>query len=393
MSKFDVYGREVLASDWNALADIPSIISSLAGVSVAANDLLVGSGSNALTVLAPGTNTYVLTMSGGSPVWAAAPSATPAGSNTQVQYNNSGAFGASAYFTYGSNTVTVNANGTTGVTTGIYAIGDITAARTSSTGYLYFGTSGSQSLNYDGTNYNFAGTSPVISAGPHYASTSAEPGFAMAKDGGSYYGLIQNDGSSQWSLAYGSSYTSLGTSAIMWNGSGAVGFNSSFGSNGQFLQTVGSTGPPVWVTSAAVLGFTGTAYASGPTSIGYNSYSTVMTTSQSLAAGGVYGYALFLIVAGGSNAANLNYQFTNTSSTTAALVFNINAASTIENYYCIVATTNIGMYASTTNLMRAEGTFTVNTAGTVSVQCQSSTNVASPFTVDAASYMLVWRIH
>lgn len=392
MSKFDVYGREVLAADWNALSDIPAIITSIAGISVSADDLLVGSGTNAVTPLAPGTNGYVLTMVSGAPAWAAAAAAVPAGSNTQIQWNNSSAFGASAYLTYGSNTLTMNAAGTTGVTTGVYAIGDITAARTSTTGYLYFGTSGNESLNYDGTNYNFASTSPVISAGPYYASTKAEPGFVMNASGGDY-GLIQNDGSGQWSLAYGSSYTTLGTSAIMWNSSGAVGFNSSFGTAGYLLQSNGSSSPPTWVSSFGTIGFTGTAYATGPTSIGYNSYSTVMTTAQALASGGVYGYALFLIVAGGGNAANLNYQFTNTTSTTASLVFNINTSSTIENYYCIVATTNIGMYASTTNLMRAEGTFTVNSAAVVSVQCQSSTNVASPFTVDAASYMLVWRLH
>lgn len=57
--------------------------------------------SGGWNVLGPGTNGFFLkTLGAGSaPVWAAV-SATPAGSNTQVQYNNSGAFGAEAVFNY-----------------------------------------------------------------------------------------------------------------------------------------------------------------------------------------------------------------------------------------------------------------------------------------------------
>ncbi len=54
-----------------------------------------------------GTNGYFLRTDGtGVTSWAAV-SATPAGSNTQVQYNNSGAFGASANFTFSGTTLTV----------------------------------------------------------------------------------------------------------------------------------------------------------------------------------------------------------------------------------------------------------------------------------------------
>lgn len=65
--------------------------------------LAVAYGGTGLT--SPGTSGNVLTSNGTT--WVSSPvSATPAGSNTQVQYNNSGAFGASSSFTYASSTLT-----------------------------------------------------------------------------------------------------------------------------------------------------------------------------------------------------------------------------------------------------------------------------------------------
>jgi hypothetical protein len=71
-----------------------------------------------------GTNTSWATVSGGS--------ATPAGSNTQVQFNNSGAFGASSNLTYGSNVLTstgriqiYNTSGTDGGFLRISSTGDV----------------------------------------------------------------------------------------------------------------------------------------------------------------------------------------------------------------------------------------------------------------------------
>jgi hypothetical protein len=54
-----------------------------------------------------GSSGQVLTSggSGAAPTWTTVSSASVAGSNTQVQYNNSGAFGASANFTYASGTL------------------------------------------------------------------------------------------------------------------------------------------------------------------------------------------------------------------------------------------------------------------------------------------------
>lgn len=65
--------------------------------------ILYGNGSGGFSNVTIGSN---LTFSGGT---LSASGATPAGSNTQVQYNNSGAFGASSSFTFNSTTGDVTA--------------------------------------------------------------------------------------------------------------------------------------------------------------------------------------------------------------------------------------------------------------------------------------------
>ena len=63
-----------------------------------AGDLMIGGVSGTPIRLAAGTNGYLLTIVSGTPEWAAATgdTGTPSGANTQLQYNNSGTFGASA---------------------------------------------------------------------------------------------------------------------------------------------------------------------------------------------------------------------------------------------------------------------------------------------------------
>ena len=63
-----------------------------------------------------GSNTYLKNNGSGDLTWATVSggSTSPAGSNTQVQYNNSGSFGASSVFTFdGTDTVTVGDAGST----------------------------------------------------------------------------------------------------------------------------------------------------------------------------------------------------------------------------------------------------------------------------------------
>jgi hypothetical protein len=77
-----------------------------------AGDIIAGGSSGTPQRLAAGTNGYVLTMTSGAPAWAAASGGggTVAGSDKQIQYNASGAFGAEAAFAYDytTNTLTVD---------------------------------------------------------------------------------------------------------------------------------------------------------------------------------------------------------------------------------------------------------------------------------------------
>ena len=65
-----------------------------------ANNVLLGNGTGTLISVAPGTSGNVLTSNGTSWTSATPPAATPGGSNTQIQYNNSGAFGGVSALTW-----------------------------------------------------------------------------------------------------------------------------------------------------------------------------------------------------------------------------------------------------------------------------------------------------
>jgi len=80
---------------------LPAWASYTLPTSVATGDLWYGSATNVKSALGIGTNGYFLKVVGGIPAWAAAPTTSPAGSNSQVQFNSSGAFGADAGLTYG----------------------------------------------------------------------------------------------------------------------------------------------------------------------------------------------------------------------------------------------------------------------------------------------------
>lgn len=63
-------------------------------------DLLYSSATNVLSKLGVGTNGLFLTVTAGVPVWGTAPSATPGGSPTEIQFNTGGAFAADPGLTY-----------------------------------------------------------------------------------------------------------------------------------------------------------------------------------------------------------------------------------------------------------------------------------------------------
>lgn len=81
------------------------------------------------------TNGYYLKYNtGGQLEWAAVSGGTPAGSNTYIQYNNSGAFGAEAAFTYNPSTDTMTVSNTVlnGFSEWLYATNSLNLSATSS---------------------------------------------------------------------------------------------------------------------------------------------------------------------------------------------------------------------------------------------------------------------
>jgi hypothetical protein len=93
-------------------------------ITIPANNVILGNGTSNVAVVAPGTSGNVLTSNGTT--WSSstisAASVSAAGSTTQVQYNNAGAFAGSANLTFNGTTLTAAGlsgplNGTVGATT------------------------------------------------------------------------------------------------------------------------------------------------------------------------------------------------------------------------------------------------------------------------------------
>jgi hypothetical protein len=82
-------GATTKAAGFNALSPVTTT-----------GDLIVGNGTNSSTRLGIGSTSQILTVVAGTAAWAAAPAATPAGSTTQIQYNNAGALAGSANMTF-----------------------------------------------------------------------------------------------------------------------------------------------------------------------------------------------------------------------------------------------------------------------------------------------------
>jgi hypothetical protein len=133
--------------------------------SYTAGDLSYYASGTALTKLAIGTNGYILQSTGSAPSWVAASTVVggAAGSNTQVQFNNSGALGASSGLTWNGSTLAV--------TGALSATGDVTVSNgkyyvVNTYGYYFGGAS-----NLTGfTGSNGTGTITVNAYGSSVAS-------------------------------------------------------------------------------------------------------------------------------------------------------------------------------------------------------------------------------
>lgn len=95
-------------------------------VTPTAGGIQYGTGT-AVAFTAAGTAGYILQSNGASaPSWVAAPSTSPGGSNTQIQYNNSGAFGGSANVTWNGTDFNLGSTITTGTNLSFGGIATLT---------------------------------------------------------------------------------------------------------------------------------------------------------------------------------------------------------------------------------------------------------------------------
>jgi len=123
-------------------------------VTFPANSVLLGNGTGGIATVSPGNVGNVLTSIGGVWVSNVALSGAAAGANTQVQYNNSGALGASANLTFNGTTLTANtlnltnALGTTYGGTGLTSFTSGGVVYASSSSVLATGSA----LTFNGTN-------------------------------------------------------------------------------------------------------------------------------------------------------------------------------------------------------------------------------------------------
>jgi hypothetical protein len=174
----------------------------VAGTLVAANggtgyasyttgDLLYASGSTALSKLTIGSNGQILQSNGTAPVWVNASTVVggAAGSNTQIQFNNGGALGASANLTFNSNVLNINgaliaASDSIFSSTGSLTISKGTTGQrpgTPASGMLRFNTTTTEFEGYNGTTWASVGGAAL--SNDTSTSSNVYPLFAAATSG------------------------------------------------------------------------------------------------------------------------------------------------------------------------------------------------------------------
>lgn len=173
----------------------------VAGTLVAANggtgyasyttgDLLYASGSTALSKLTIGSNGQIMQSNGTAPVWVNASSVVggAAGSNTQIQFNNSGALGASSNLTWNGTALAVTGalTATTDSTfssTGALTISKGTTAErpTAVSGMLRFNTTTTEFEGYNGTVWASVGGAAI--SNDTSTASNLYPLFANATSG------------------------------------------------------------------------------------------------------------------------------------------------------------------------------------------------------------------
>jgi hypothetical protein len=216
--------------------------------------LLIGNGSGfSLAALTAGSNITITNSSGGITI-ASSGGGTPGGSNTQIQFNNSGSFGGSANFVWDGTNVQIGATGA------------LRFADTDSSNYVAFKAAGTVAANVTWTLPSTDGSSgqALVTNGSgtlSWATASGSPGGSNTQlqynSSGSFAGAsgLVTDGSNltinaQGDLRFADSDSS---NWVAFQGPATIASNvtwtlpSTDGTSGQFLSTDGS-GTLSWAT-------------------------------------------------------------------------------------------------------------------------------------------------
>lgn len=197
--------------------------------------------------------------------WVSIGTGGAAGANTQVQFNNSGAFGASANFTFAGNILTVGS----GAGTGVIAP-------------LFNGNAGSTNLEFQGTNFsvrgdghiatngyldfgNITATTPTPTAGHGYIYSAAGT-LMVSQNGAAAVNLLgggSSPGGANTDIQFNNSGAFGGSSSLTWNGA-ILTANAVIASNGLTVSASGiSVTGGITVVSGSVILSAGTLNASG----------------------------------------------------------------------------------------------------------------------------------
>jgi hypothetical protein len=379
---------------------------------------LLGSTSGSVALAAPataGAQSYTLptgqpTADGlaltstkvGAMSWAAV-SATPAGSDTQVQYNNGGtAFGAASTFTFNNSTGVVTAtgfsgalNGTVGATTpaaGTFTTATARAAATQDSVVLQGragGTSSyaatitpttltaSRTVTLPDASINFATGLPVANGGT--GATTANSAFnALAPSQTSNSGkYLTTDGSNtSWATVSGGGSPGGSNTQVQYNNSGAFGGSANFTFNGSLVNVNAATTTPTntpFVVKAANTKYAAIKTESSPTSgfvmLGDNASATESFGTASIG----YSGAQFVLggCVAGSDSVSGGFNSTYASSANGA-AFSISGPSGVFQWWNSGSATStaVGSAKSLTNTM------TLDQNGNLNLYPTSSTTAA-----------------
>jgi hypothetical protein len=238
-------------------------------VTFPANSVLLGNGTGGIATVSPGNVGNVLTSIGGVWVSNVALSGAAAGANTQVQYNNSGALGASANLTFNGTTLTANtlnltnALGTTYGGTGLTSFTANGVVYASSTSALTTGSA----LVFDGS--RFAVGSASVTNGTAFGGGGQ---INVAKLASTGYPCLQI------------STTSGGGSSVQFTNSdtvnGLIGYNASGGTNEFTINNVLSGPLTFAVNNSEQMRLTSTGLGIGTTSPSASAILDVQSTTK-----------------------------------------------------------------------------------------------------------------